>query len=73
MVINRIEDYRIKFESAIWDVVNKILNTMYDNPHLVQIMKDIKAWDENTHEVIFRDAQSMNAFTDYLKKRNIIK
>jgi hypothetical protein len=47
--------------------VDGVLNTKN------QIMKDIKAWDENTHEVIFRDAQSMNAFTDYLKKRNIIK
>ena len=59
--------------NAAWQQTLKILSTMYQNPALPQIMKDIKSWDKNSKQIIFRDYQSMQAFVDYLKKKNIIK
>lgn len=40
---------------------------MYQNPALAQIQKDIKSYDKNKQEIVFRDPSSMNAFITYIK------
>jgi hypothetical protein len=40
---------------------------MYQNPALAQIQRDIKSYDKDKKQIVFRDSSSMNAFISYIK------
>ena len=51
----------------MWERVWRTLSTMYQNPALAQIQRDIKSYDKDKKQIVFRDSSSMNAFISYIK------